>query len=719
MVSGCIGFMVLLSLAGQVDVPWYQRCLVGMEVGPTGAQFGCDPADVRYASKFSGKEITEKAAAIGCQYVVIWGKDSEFAYYDSKVAPKCPGLGGRDVVRETVEAAKPHGLPVIVYVVVQGNGYPLRDHPEYKMVGFDGKPIDRVCLNAGFMAHLKDVVDELLAYGIDGFHIDMLDQGFGPPYGCWCPACRAKFEADYHAPMPTGVTWDEAWDRMMEFRYNTSVRFEKEIYDHIKAKGPRVAVDFNYHGTPPFSWELGQRPVQHAHVGDFVTGECGVWGFGMQQTSFNALMAASTDPNGFAQVVMQRGVKWYHDNTTRPVNDMKWEMMALLMHGVQVTIVDKLPYEGAIDQVAYDRYGEVFSEVHAKSAHFGHAHRPLPEVGLYYSSRTRDWYGRENAPSYQQPFLGAHKALVYEHIPMGILFDENASVDKLRQFPVVYLPHTCILSEKEVAMLRDYVAEGGNVILSGFAGLYGHRGEQLDRSMLEELIGATLVEKLPDIDNHVALETPPAGMEALANDIPQNWPFLVRGPAVAYKPTTAIPYGSLYKPCRTIRQQKGLEGTDLPNSPDTVVGPAMLINAIGKGKVLCLCCGPDAAFAGEYRMSETRLLIRNAVRFLNPAPPLEVHAPLYVESVITAGPEPGVRRVHFMGYISPGACTPGKDRPLILPSLMEDVPLYRASIKVRGPINEVIPANPKTQVKVNGDTIEALIEDIHEVLFIR
>ena len=31
--------------------------------------------------------------------------------------------------------------------------------------------------------------------------------------------------------------------------------------------------------NPPFSFEVGQRPVQHADNADFVTGETGVWGF--------------------------------------------------------------------------------------------------------------------------------------------------------------------------------------------------------------------------------------------------------------------------------------------------------------------------------------------------------------------------------------------------------------------------------------------------------
>jgi hypothetical protein len=32
------------------QAPWFRRCIVGMEVGPTGAQGGIDPSDVRWRS---------------------------------------------------------------------------------------------------------------------------------------------------------------------------------------------------------------------------------------------------------------------------------------------------------------------------------------------------------------------------------------------------------------------------------------------------------------------------------------------------------------------------------------------------------------------------------------------------------------------------------------------------------------------------------------------
>ena len=312
----------------------------------------------------------KRCVEAGCEYVVIWARDGEYAYYNSKVVPKCPGLGTRDVLRETVDEARIHGLPVIAYCVVQQGGRFLAEHPELAMRDPDGKPIGRYCYNSGYLAVMKELTAEMLAYGIAGFHIDMLDQGFGPPYGCWCDACRQRFEAAYHQPMPRGVTWDADWDRMLAFRYRSSQEFERALRDHIHSVSPGATVDFNYHGNPPFSWEVGQRPVQHAGNGDFVTGETGVWGFSALGVGLNAEFYRSATPGQPFQVAMQRGVRMYHDQTTRPVNDLRWELFTLLAHGSFVTVVDKTGYDGWLDPVAYRRIGQVFREAKAKRPFF-------------------------------------------------------------------------------------------------------------------------------------------------------------------------------------------------------------------------------------------------------------------------------------------------------------------------------------------------------------
>ena len=89
----CFGLLLVVTAAWSAESPWFTRSLVGMEVGPTGAQFGnSDTNDLRYCAKFDGREIVRKCAAAHCEYVVLWARDGDFAYYDSKLLLKAPGL---------------------------------------------------------------------------------------------------------------------------------------------------------------------------------------------------------------------------------------------------------------------------------------------------------------------------------------------------------------------------------------------------------------------------------------------------------------------------------------------------------------------------------------------------------------------------------------------------------------------------------------------------
>jgi hypothetical protein len=700
------------------DSAWFHHSLVGMEVGPTGAQFGhSDPNDARYCARFDGREIVRRCVAAGCDYLVIWARDGDYAYYDSRLLPKAPGLGERDPLRETADEAAGHGLPVIAYCVVQQGGHYLQQHPEFEMRDPAGNRIGRFCYNSGYLDVMKQVVAEQLAYGIAGFHIDMLDQGFGPPYGCWCESCRKAFEAKYGHAMPAGVTWDERWDQMLEFRYATSARFERAMYDHIKSLDPRATVDFNYHGNPPFSWEVGQRPVQHAGNADFVTGETGVWGFSALTVGLNAEFYRAATPGLPVQVAIQRGVRMYHDQTTRPLNDIRWELLTLLAHGAFVTMVDKTGFDGWLDPVAYERIGTAFKEAHAKQAHWGH--EPIAEVGIYFSSRTRDWLGREQPADYFQSFQGAHKALVYEHVPWGILLDENVTLEGLRRFPVVLLPNAAILSDREISLLRAYVDGGGNLILTGFSGMLGRRGESRDESALAELAGARLVRQLASLDNWVQFGGDSEGpVSTLRRGIQEEWPFLVKGPAAVLEATSAQPVGELLQPFGTTRQREGKEGTDWPMSADSPVGPAILLNRIGKGRVLTFACSPDRATASEHHLVEARRLLVNAVRLLHPNPRVRVTAPTTVEAIVTDDPANQTLRIHMLAYNAPPQTTPPKDRPHILPGLIEDAPMYRAIIEFAEPIKRATTFNRSTDLKQGGRRLEATVQDIHDVLII-
>ena len=704
----------------QPQNPWYLNKLVGLEVGPTGAQFGLDPQDTDFAHAFSGQSIVEQCMAVKAEYLVIWAKDNELAYYNSQLVPKALGLGERDILLETTKAAKGVSLPVIAYCQLQYPTYLLRTHPQFLMHSIDGQQIlGRVCFNSGYLYHIKQVVDEIGQYEVQGFHFDMMDQGFGPPYGCWCDKCQALFEAEYGHPMPRQIDWDTGWEKMMEFRYNTSANFERQLSQHIKSNWPGLSLDFNYHGGPPCAWEVGQRPVQHAHIGDFVTGECGTWAFGPLQTSLNALFLAATKPGAVYQMVMQTGARMYHDTTVRPLVDLRWEALTLLAHGAQLTIVDKTAYDGQLNPVTYERIGKVFTEAQEKRPHFGQS--PWQEVGVYYSSTSRDWHGRESPDKYQRSFVGAHRALTYSHIPMGVLLDENISPRKLENFPVIYLPNTAVLSAQEIEMLKEYVANGGLLLATGLTGLYTRPGQPASLSNIEDLVGGKFISSLPDLDNHISLPALNDDLSPISAEIPSDWPFLVYGPASVFELTTAQGYGHLYRPHRTLKQRMGEGNFSLPMSSDEVIGPAMLINNYGKGKVVYLPCSPDAALASEYRTVEPRLLLRNLIRYLRPNPEIDIAAPSYVESVVTHDPSDLVWRIHLVGYVSPPACT-GPGRPhanFVLPSLIEDLPMYQVRINFNRPILGVQTLNSDTEIRWSDNEIILTVKDIHETVMVK
>ncbi len=704
----------LRAAAGAADAPaqpWYRRLLVGIEWGPTGA----NDKDEIYLARATGRQIMQHQRIAQSQYAVVFMKDMEFAYYNSRVARKCPNLGQRDLLSECLDEAR--GMPVIAYCQVQYDSSSWRAHPEWRMKDQAGNDIDgRLCFNSGYLEFIKQVTTEMMQYAISGFHIDMLDFGFGPPYGCWCQSCQTMFQDQHGMALPAGPTWDEAWDKMLEFRCQSNTRFCRELAAFIKAGRPDISVDFNYHGYPPFSWETGERPVLHAANGDFVTAEGLPFIFGHTNPSLLALFMAGARPKGPFQAVTSRTVHGYHDFNVRPVAELKWEVFTYLAHGAQCTIVDKANYDGGLDRLAYERIGEVFGEARRERDTFGH--EPLAEVGLYYSSRSRDWYGRDDRPKYMAAFWGAHKALCQSQITLGMIMDENVSLARLRDFPVVYLPNTAILTPDEVELFGRYVKGGGHLLVTGLTGVCDRYGQPQKESALAEIIGARLVRcQTEHPDNYVRLPADlarGAGKFLLA-DIPADWPMLAWGPIAVYEPAAAQAFGQLLIAYRSQNNQWSRH-----MSAAEAVGPALLVHRHGKGTVLCAPSAVDAAFVGDFRMPEQRKFIRNMIRYLNPDPPVLVRAPANVEIVVTRDAAGNRLLVHLLAF-SPSTTAaatsfPGGTR--VLPPVMEEPLQYTAHIRLQRPPARATATSRQREVTATGRELVLRTAEPHEVLII-
>jgi hypothetical protein len=155
---------------------------------------------------------------------------------------------------------------------------------------------------------------------------------------------------------------------------------------------------------------------------------------------------------------------------------------------------------------------------------------------------------------------------------------------------------------------------------------------------------------------------------------------------------------------------------DWPLSAHLVRGPAALIHQLGKGAVFTFASSPDFATAGEHHIVEARRLFVNAVQFLHPNPRVRIKAPANVEAVVTDDPENRILRVHLIAYNATPQTTPAKDRPYVLPGLIEDAPIYRAALEFHGGLKSAKAFNRATELKTRGNRVELTIEDIHEII---
>ena len=158
--------------------------------------------------------------------------------------------------------------------------------------------------------------------------------------------------------------------------------------------------------------------------------------------------------------------------------------------------------------------------------------------------------------------------------------------------------------------------------------------------------------------------------------------------------------------------------TDLPMSAGETVGPAVLINRVGDGLVVTCAASPDYASASEHALVEDRILFRNLFRMLHAESRVCIEAPANVEAVVTDDPGSRQLRIHFLAYNPTPRTTPQKNRPYVLPGLIEDVPIFRVKVATAADIVDVKALNPQTQLRTVDRRIEATIEDVHEVLVV-
>lgn len=449
------------------------------------------------------------------------------AFYQSKLAPHYEGLGSRDLLQETIDAAKPNGQKIIAYIAsIWGNRSMLMDHPDWAQRKANGDVTSwdenfssvAMCPNSPYRAHLASLVEEIQQnYPIDGFYFDE------PAFQSWCACsyCQEKFYGEYHQPLPTTEDWgNPVFQQFIQWRYRQITEWRQSLYEAFKREDQCILFQgaFPLAVLPPHGAKVANTILPHGYQVRF-----GV--------TWHVLMAHGTD----LAASTAYGDVLHFELYRRSVREPLWWYGVSLRYGQAIARQKRILVLSMMGQTPFDLYGMAEEELKLSIAELL-ANSGDPLFARYYPDRVDQvsWdkvYAELNAAASLDPYMVdresiKYAALVYsplsverfdhvegEHAHLSelkgfakallqshILFDVIPEADlaqRLADYRVVILPNTTCLSAAAKEAIRAFAMQGGGIVTSFESGMFDPTGCRTPHDDLAELLGLEYGEETP------------------------------------------------------------------------------------------------------------------------------------------------------------------------------------------------------------------------------
>ncbi len=444
------------------------------------------------------------------------------SYYPTKVGYMHPHLK-RDLLGEQIEAAHRHGINVPVYITVVWSEHQAEEHPEWRQVHRDGRPVGRLpvgalahnswhwlCMNSPYADHVSSVTDEVLShYAADGLFFDIL---MSAQPGCCCAYCLRGMMAD--GVNPEDDTALHAYTLAAERRFMD--RISREVW----AKRPGLPLYFNARMRLTGDPQEGNRPeapyYTHWELESLPTGGWGYTHFALYNRFFQTL----GKPVLGMTAAFHRS--WADFGTVKSQAALDYECFRALAGGAACSVGDQLHPRGIPVAETYRRIGRTYASVEAKEPWCRGA-VPQAEVAILLPP--------DSSTGTRVMGMESEEGALHMLLEMGAQAAVIDSAADFSPYRVIVAPDHVRLDAALAAKIRGYVGGGGSVLLSHESGL------RVDGSefALEALMG---VEYLGAGRDDVEFFRP---MDALAGSIPaMDHALYDRGSAVRPRPGTEV-----------------------------------------------------------------------------------------------------------------------------------------------------------------------------------
>lgn len=580
----------------------------------------------------------------------------------------------------------------------------VRRHPDWRVQSGD-KPIaaepkvsdlgSRLgCNNGPWGDFLVEICGEL----IEDFHLDgySFDGNYHPAL-CKCPACKSAYRKDHNRDLPPSANLDDvAYREYLVWRGERLENHYRRLQQGIKKANPDAVLMswttnagryghflFSPRSMPTRLNRLFDLPMQEWWLDESNIG-------GSLAPSFGAayLRAVTGDrPCASEPYLMSRGNPYGTDSF--PVQERLTRALLATTYGS--TLAMSLGWPG------HDP-AEDFHVIAQREKYLTRT-TTLPWAAMLVSEQTRQFHAYKDIPDrFLAPLFGAFRAAVEEHLPLQLINDWDATGTSLARFAVLLLPNSAALSDSQVAAIRLFVEKGGGLIASGDAALCDELGRPRADFALADLFGVSFRDRSKTRNEVARLNwaNHPLVRDAKLQKLVPGKSAIFRGPQTIV---------SNPKDMDEVALRMLPEGSHQPI-------PAAIVRPFGKGRVIYFAAGIDAA-NWSYSYPYYRRLLASAIEWAaGGQPPVQVVAPMCVQSTYFTQQEKGQRRliVHLFNGIDTTSNhgLPASDVPL----REEIVPIHGIRVRFRQHVPKQLHLEPGGKVlearRDGNDTIVSL-----------
>ena len=535
--------------------------------------------------------------------------------------PVHPDQGNRDLLAEMIAACKPRGIRVIPYISTghklawstvtekypdyaqrtKPGGGPQRDHM------YVGEDMGTVCWNTSYRQAYFDYITHVVRdYDVSGMYFDT----WRPFYFwqgkqvCYCDGCVNGFkkatglnlpwhenDADYTAEELKTIDKYHAWYKEELIGIMNKVR---EMVKAIK----NVPLIYNINNPNKI---LNEDPRVIATMDAFLYEK----GESMLERAEGVSLAKTLG----IQVMPYVGS---YDNWPRIADhqlDFQQQIYTTMMFG-GIPIISQ-PYPFVVDKTNRKFVSEPFGVMN-KNEKLMASLKNEPYVAVIYSlfnpegHEKKSWWWNADARS---ATLGAFAACLYNHIQvtsaMSSLLDNPKELSK---YKVVYLADNVYLTESQIRNVKDFVSNGGGLMVSYSSSLYNADGVRNTSFDLADLIKVAPVALPTELASYEAMIGGPNDLYLLSrknNSLNTKWNDQLV-PAWFYEPVKVLDGGEVLM--------------DIVTGDGTRAAlPGVVLSHYGKGKVIYCASSIESLFRNNGNIV-IKHLIGDLVSLVAPSP---------------------------------------------------------------------------------------------------